>query len=366
MKVLIVADHVSYGGVAKTSQALHKCLLEAGICTERYAIHNLSHGWLGSVSSLWKAFRHLNKSRYDRAVLMHFEAIFAGLLCRFFSGKCGFVNTIHTDVDAYYCGASFLKKIILKAVFFALRDEMVVFDSAESELKAVRRFKFRKTKTIYNILVPPLVAPEAPFRGIGGKIFVFGSVARLHSGKNIDLLVRVFNSFWLDHPSTSLVLFGDGPELGRLKDYVATFPCASAIAFKGYVEKPDEIYSQFDALVGFSSMEGFGLVIIEALARRIPVLFSDCSCGPREILKPDSDPCWKTTDYEACDGGFLFGLPLSIKPYAPHLMESEQGVLEIFRLFYQNFDQLKNGDFVDLERFGVPVVGKKWVELLTR
>ncbi|MBG6074697.1 glycosyltransferase [Polaromonas sp. CG_9.11] len=364
MKILVITDFATYGGVAKTSEALQKCLLNDGNVVERYPIYERSGILSKRVLSLKRAINYLRVARFDRIILMHFEAIFVGVLCSFFQPKGTFINAIYTDLYGYYCGVSVFKKALLRLIFLVIKNDQIVFDSKESELKAVEKFGFTNTRTIYNIMVPP-VEPRIPScRGKSGYHFCFGSVSRLHSGKNIDLLIRVFNSFWLDQKETRLLIFGDGPELARLKDYALGYPCSQAVTFEGYLENPEEIYSKFDALVGFSNMEGFGLVILEALARKIPVLFSDCSCGPREILKPTSNPRHKTDRYEVCDGGFLVKLPSNIEAYAPCLQESERGLLEVMKLFYDNFDEMKRNDFVDLERFGADVISREWSDLL--
>jgi glycosyltransferase involved in cell wall biosynthesis len=364
MNVLIITDFATYGGVAKTSEALQKCLHSAENVVERYPIYERSGSLLERVFALVRAFNYLRSARFDRIILMHFEAIFVGMLCSFSQPKGIYINAIYTDLHGYYSSVSVFKKFLLRLIFLVIRNDQIVFDSRESELKAVELFGFTNTRTIYNILVPPTEAGTPSFRGMRGYQFGFGSVSRLHSGKNIDLLIRVFNSFWLDRKETRLLIFGDGPELGRLKEYALGFSCSQAVTFEGYLENPEEIYSKFDALVGFSNMEGFGLVILEALARKIPVLFSDCSCGPREILKPTSNPRHKTDRYEVCDGGFLVKLPSNIEAYAHCLQESERGLLEVMKLFYASFDEMKRSDFVDLKRYGSDVIGRKWFDLL--
>lgn len=360
MKLLILTDHAAYGGVSKASDALQKCFDSEKFDVRRYAIYDKSYGLLGRIVSILKAVFYLLSHDFNKIVLMHFEAIFVGLLCRPFRTKNIFIYTIHTDLYGYYSEAPFLKKMVLRLVLRLLRDDSIVFDSKESELRAKKYFGFSKTKTIYNIVAPALTSPPK----LDGGTFKFGSVSRLHSGKNIDLLIRVFNSFWMNHRDTKLSIYGDGPELRKLQEYARIFPCAHAITFEGYANNPDEIYSQIDCLVGFSSMEGFGLVILEALLRNIPVLYSDCSCGPREILSPNSDPCLKTDAYEVGKGGVLVKIPTKTSPYAPHLQNSEQIVLEAFLLIYKNFKTIKMESFLDLERFSPNTIKRQWMDFL--
>ena len=360
MKILILTDWERYGGVATASAALQKALSWPDIEVEKLPIHVVHRGVLGRFYSILRAAIYLRSSTADKIILMHFEAILAGILCRPFRSNASFVNSVHTDLHGYYRGTSVIKKLFFSFAFRILKNDIIVFDSREAEIKAKRYLGFSKTHSIYNVIALPQKVPRLAV----DRSFRFGSVSRLHSGKNIDLLIRVFNSFWITHENTELLIFGDGPELERLKDYAKTFPCSPAIIFKGYLSNPDEIYGQFDGLVGFSSMEGFGLVILEALARRIPVLHSDCSCGPREIFFPNSDPCVKTNSFEIGEGGMLVKLPEKITSYAPCLQESEEVIFEAFGIFYKQFENNKKTSVIDLKRFESDVIKEKWADLL--
>lgn len=360
MKVLILADFDDYGGVASASAALQKCLCSNEIDVERHSIYVKNQDLVDRFFHFVKAIFYVLFSRVDKIILMHFEAILIGLLCRPFRARRLFVYSVHTDLFGYYRSASHFKKIIIRLIFWFIRNDLVVFDSREAELKAKAFFKLKESSSIYNVVAPS----KRSHSESGDGVFRFGSVSRLHSGKNIDLLIRVFNSFWADHKNTQLLIFGDGPERNRLEEYVRLFPCADVVSFEGYVDNPDVIYSKMDALVGFSSMEGFGLVILEALVRNIPVLHSDCSCGPREILVPTSDPCHKTNSYEVGSGGILVKIPEEIVSYALRLQDSEVALVDTFSLFYQEFGKLKKMGFVDLKKFDQGVIREKWMDLL--
>lgn len=360
MKILILSDYSYYGGVAMASAALQTCLSCDEVDVVRFQISEKPQGFFQRAISIITASFYLCSNRFDRVLLMHFEAIFVGLLCKCFRVKGSYINVIHTDLFGYYYSVSFIKKLILRIVFSLLRKDPLVFVSKEAELKARTYFGFTNTRTIYNVVIPPLtLSPK-----LKNKQFRFGSVCRLHSGKNVDLLIRIFNSFWLEHKYTQLLIFGDGPELTKLVEYVSGFPCSGAVSFKGYVSNSDEIYSQIDCLVCFSSMEGFPLVILEALERNIPVLYSDCSCGPREILKPDTDPCQKTETYEVGIGGILVRIETINGTYFDCLRDSEKGVLEVFEILYKEFETLKLSSFVDLKRFGSHAIKRQWIDFL--
>lgn len=88
-------------------------------------------------------------------------------------------------------------------------------------------------------------------------------VGRLIPEKNIDLLIRAIND-----SSLSLGVIGDGPEKNNLMNLVHKLN-AKNVKFLGSLENEEEVYSYMKSskiLVLPSIREGFGIVILEALA----------------------------------------------------------------------------------------------------
>jgi hypothetical protein len=142
MNILIMTDYERYGGVAAASTALQKCLSSSEIEVEKYPIHADRRGVFGRLHAILKAAAYLHSSTADKIILMHFEAILAGLLCRPFRSTDVFVNSVHTDLYGYYRDASAVKKFFLRLIFFILKNDVLVFDSKEASLKAKQRLGF--------------------------------------------------------------------------------------------------------------------------------------------------------------------------------------------------------------------------------
>ena len=68
------------------------------------------------------------------------------------------------------------------------------------------------------------------------------------------------------------------------------------IKLVGFVNNPYDYMKKSDIFVFPSLYEGLGNSILEALACGLPIISSDCECGPREILSPKTDYHIKVID----------------------------------------------------------------------
>ncbi|MAY48126.1 MAG: glycosyl transferase [Rhodobacteraceae bacterium] len=119
-------------------------------------------------------------------------------------------------------------------------------------------------------VVPPCVslssiaglpAPSTPVRRIG-------AIGQLDRQKGFDLLIPAFRA--LPYPDVRLEIFGDGPERAALEDLSGD---DERITFHGHTT-PEAALAACDAVVMPSRWEPYGLVAVEALASRRPVLVS--------------------------------------------------------------------------------------------
>jgi glycosyltransferase involved in cell wall biosynthesis len=101
--------------------------------------------------------------------------------------------------------------------------------------------------------------------------------------KGFDTLLDAFSH--LDRENVRLVLFGTGPETESLKERARALDIENRVSFPGFVENPYAYMATADLFVLSSEYEGFGLVLIEALACGCPVVSTDCESGPAEILE---------------------------------------------------------------------------------
>lgn len=110
------------------------------------------------------------------------------------------------------------------------------------------------------------------------------SVCRLSSEKDIPTLLRAFALLHAQRPHTRLLLAGDGPERAALQTAIDTQGLDAVASLVGRVQGPQTWMRRATVLALASRYEGFGNVLVEALASGCAVVATDCPVGPREIL----------------------------------------------------------------------------------
>lgn len=116
----------------------------------------------------------------------------------------------------------------------------------------------------------------------------FLSIARLSPEKGHLVLLEAFAGVVAAHPEARLVLAGDGPMRGALEAQIKSLNLTKQVSITGWVDA-ERVQSEIDGasvLVQPSFIEGLPLVIMEALARRLPVI-STYVGGIPELVTPD-------------------------------------------------------------------------------
>jgi glycosyltransferase involved in cell wall biosynthesis len=147
-------------------------------------------------------------------------------------------------------------------------------------------------------LIPPAVAvslrrpdPQMPELG-----HVIGVVTRLDGPKRLDLFIDVIAELHSRGVSCSGLVVGDGNHAEIYENYAQELELAEIIRFVG--RKPDVAnwLDRFDVFLMTSSVETFGLAVLEAMARGVPVVAMPCPGGLNDlverggVLLEDRDP----------------------------------------------------------------------------
>lgn len=113
------------------------------------------------------------------------------------------------------------------------------------------------------------------------------SVGRLVRQKGFDLLIRAFAS--LKDGRAGLSLLGKGECKEELIQLAKVLGIADSVSFPGFQGNPYAWMRNADLFVLSSRWEGFGHVIVEAMACGVCVLSTRCPHGPDEIITDGVD-----------------------------------------------------------------------------
>ncbi len=109
-------------------------------------------------------------------------------------------------------------------------------------------------------------------------------VARLSKTKDQPTLFEALEIIRTKQPAR-LMIIGDGSERQKLENLVSQLGLSGSIALLGYQDNPYRYMKRASVFVLSSLQEGFGNVIVEAMACGAPVVATDCPSGPAEIIQ---------------------------------------------------------------------------------
>jgi len=106
----------------------------------------------------------------------------------------------------------------------------------------------------------------------------------LTKAKDFSTLIRSFALMRKERPARLMIL-GDGEERHELEELSRKLGIASDVDMPGFVDNPYKYMAHAAVFVLSSAWEGFGNVLVEAMACGCPVISTDCPSGPAEILE---------------------------------------------------------------------------------
>lgn len=117
-------------------------------------------------------------------------------------------------------------------------------------------------------------SPDGHFRLI--------TLGRLAAQKNHPCLLRALAQ--LQDSDIHLTILGEGPARQSTEALIAELALADRVTLAGHVSDPVPYLAQSDLFVLSSRYEGFGHVLVEAMAAGLAVISTDCPYGPADII----------------------------------------------------------------------------------
>ncbi len=185
---------------------------------------------------------------------------------------------VHTDFLApEYAAHSFLNRIrVMIAGFVIRRAARVRCVSGIVEARIKAKYGDAIPTSVLPIYVPierfanmPVTDLKRPFMAYSHRVLV---VSRFESEKNVSLAITAFKEG--APPDACLIILGQGSEYTLLERHVTKLGLDARVFFEGQ-QDPAPYYKISEILLVSSVYEGYGQVIIEALAAGKPVLATD-------------------------------------------------------------------------------------------
>ena len=173
--------------------------------------------------------------------------------------------------------------------FFPKADAIVaVSQGAADDLARFSGVNRSSISVIYNPVVgdaerQPTSFPDEPQGWCAGAHRRVLAVGTLKAIKDYATLLNAF-AVLRRRVDARLLILGEGECRSALEAQAKALGIADSVFMPGFVANPSPYYQHADLHVLSSTSEGFGNVIVEALATGTPVVSTDCPNGPREIL----------------------------------------------------------------------------------
>lgn len=212
----------------------------------------------------------------------------------FLFSKSKVLWTQHLSIDSPLNKSKGLKRLKLifekKLMRYVLKKSDAIVSVSNSIAEEMRLSL--GSNLVVNVIHNPVINHETPYKiqqainwpwdDFSCPTIIF--VGRIVKVKRLDLLIHACAQLQQKMPIRLLVI-GDGSEYNQCKNLADDSMNNETCKFIGTQANPLPWISKSDLLVLCSDAEGFGLVLVEAMACGTQVVSTDCQHGPAEILE---------------------------------------------------------------------------------
>lgn len=309
MKIWLLLSRLEHGGLervqinlAKTMHArgLNVCLVVGRIIADTgnelpVELPVIEIARAGRTHFLTGLIRALRRERPDIVFTTSNDVACLMLMLRLVAfGSMRVIVTQHSSLHGPRHDARGLKRVKLEVIRAALRlllpkaNHVVAVSCGVAE---DMRQEFSLRSTAITVIHNPIVTPDFDERMHESAIWpwldrdvptiVF--VGRLSTEKRLDLLLGSFQALIRTTPARLLIV-GVGVEQQEIERRIEVNELHDCCKLTGFIHNALPLIRASDVLVLPSDYEGFGNVLVEAMACGTQVIATDCPHGPSEIL----------------------------------------------------------------------------------
>lgn len=327
MKVALVLDGIGAGGIERVAIQYAKMFIDLGYEVDIYNLKPKANGLEKEFPEACK-FYYKNVSDYllpDRYMLLVkrwrwgkyvYPVVYLGTLLAMYAYRLTMKKRKKYDIGIAFSGhfrdlsfvaynfilsekkmcwlhGSLMSYLILSSTFGDLYRKIknLCTVSTDNEIAALDANRFLKGLNIKNIYNPINVQrKEADVKIVNEIKRMYGNyllmVGRFDRDKDQTTVIYAMKELIEKYGiQENLVLVGGGPTLEECKNLVTKLDLEKRIFFTGVRYDVQNYYSKAKVFIHSSELEGFGMVLLEAMKYGVPIVATNSKPGVPEILK---------------------------------------------------------------------------------
>lgn len=257
-------------------------LLDKGYSVEFFGFRNSWKYIINNIFALIKLFFFLRKKDID---VINSHLFICGIIGRVFGYLLNINGIIHTTHNIMYPRIEpFIDKILQKF------SDAVIVDSFAVKEKLVNAGQNPKNiNIIYNGVNKPVLKTDQEIIDIRKRLglskddIVIGNVAHFQYYKGHDFLLEIFSKLVKKVDNIFLLLVGEGELEENLKSLAKKLDIHDKIYFYGKSKNIYPLIKSMDIMVHPSRWEGFGIILVEAMLCKVPIIASNRGGMPEVV-----------------------------------------------------------------------------------
>lgn len=216
---------------------------------------------------------------------------FVNVLARLFGSPHRAIISEHTNPQHSYHSRSLknsIAKLLLKVLYGRADKIIAVSTGVKKTLIDAFGIKEKKIWIIYDPCdtnkIEELSREQVDHLWLNEETPIIITVGRLAKPKGQWHLIQAFARI-RSEMHCRLVILGEGELRNQLEQLTRDLGIDKDVAFLGWQKNPYKYMARSTVFAFPSIWEGFGIVLVEAMACGLPVVSFDCESGPREILE---------------------------------------------------------------------------------
>lgn len=295
--IIFITENISnLGGIEKiTSLIANELVSEHKICI--LSVYNRSssnpkYKLKGQISilnlknknkifKLFEAKKIINKFKTNFVIIQGKNLYYFAYLKHLTKSKIIFVD--HDSVKAYPVNQKNENKPRKVA---SKKADFIVSLTEENKSEYIERFAVPSKKIV---VIPNFIDANSNPTKYNANSKTIVAVGRYHIQKRFDLLIRAFSIIADKYPDWNIKIYGEGELRQALQELIIKNNLNKRITLCGEFKNRDEAYLDKAFLCLTSQHEGFGLVLLEGFAYKLPAISFNCPSGPSEIIRNNSN-----------------------------------------------------------------------------